>query len=122
MPVSIVIGEHAVLVAGAVQHVDGHSHALGVVRGEDVAEVAGRHAYVKRRAGCELAVGDQLRVCGHVVHHLRQQTAPIDGIRAGKGDAVLGEQLLGEGRVAEHVLGARLAIVEVAAHAPHVDV
>lgn len=76
------VGEHAVFVAGAQQHVDRGAHALGVIRGQDVAEVAGGHAHVKRVAGRKLAVGNKLRVSGNVVHDLRQQAAPVNGVRA----------------------------------------
>ena len=97
-------------------------HIFGVVGGQDVAEVARGHAYVQLVAQVQFAVGRQLRVGRHVVHDLGHEAPPVDGVRAGKSDAVLVLQLLRKGLVAEHVFRARLAVVEVSAHAPYLHV
>lgn len=76
------VGQHAVLVARAHEHVDGGSHAFGVPGGQDVAEVAGRNADVDGVACVYLALGDQLAVAGEVVDDLREQAPPVDGVRA----------------------------------------
>ena len=60
----------------------------------------------------------QLSVAGNVVNHLGKQTTPVDGVRAGKGNLATLHDLFGESIVPENVLGAGLAIVEIALNGP----
>ena len=113
------VGEHAVLVAGAEQGAQRRADLLCVPGGKDVAEVAGGNADIERLAGFELALGNELGVAGNVVHHLGKQAPPVDGVRAGKGNLAAFHDLLSESLVAEDVLRAGLAVVEVALHGPN---
>ena len=116
------VGEHAVVVAGAQQPFDGRTDLLGVPSGQDVAEVARGNAHVDGASGFDLARRHEFGIAGDVIDHLRQQPPPVDGVGAGKGDAVLVQQLLGELLVGKGVLDAGLAVVEIAAHGPHLHV
>ena len=116
------VGEHAVVVAGAQQPFDGRTDLLGVPSGQDVAEVARGNAHVDGASGFDLARSHEFGIAGDVIDHLRQQPPPVDGVGAGKGDAVLVQQLLGELLVGKGVLDAGLAVVESAAHGPHLHV
>ena len=95
---------------------------LGVPSGQDVAEVARGNAHVDGASGFDLARRHEFGIAGDVIDHLRQQPPPVDGVGAGKGDAVLVQQLLGELLVGKGVLDAGLAVVEIAAHGPHLHV
>ena len=76
------VGEHAVLVARAEEHLDRGAHALGVPCGEDVSEIARGDADVDRLAGFDLALRNQLGVARDVIHDLGHKPSPVDGVRA----------------------------------------
>ena len=116
------VGEHVVLVAGAQEHVDGRAHAPRVPGSQDVAEVSGGDAHVDGRPCVHLPREHQFGVGGHVVHDLRHEASPVDGVGAGQRHALGGKQAFGERGVGKHALDAGLAIVEVAAHGPHLHV
>ena len=88
---------------------------LGVVAGQDIAEVTGRHAEVNRLAPCDRAPLGQTEVGVEVVDNLRHQAAPVDGVRAGQADAAL-FQLGGNVSVGKDLLDASLGVVKVALH------
>ena len=115
------IGEHVVLVAGADQPAQRQTRLAGVVRGEDVAEVAGRHAEVDPVAHLNGALGEQVGIGGEVIDDLRHEAAEIDGVRGGQ-HAALRVHLFGEIRIGEDLLHAALRVVKVALHGDDVRV
>ena len=115
------IEQHVVGVAGADELAHGQAHALGVIGGEDVAEVAGGHAEVDLVAQGDDALFQQVRVGGEVVGHLRHQASPVDGVRAGELHALFRE-LAGKGLVAKDALDAGLRVVKVALYGADVGI
>lgn len=83
--------ENVVLVGCADELVDGETHALGEVAGEDVAEVAGGDDEARFRGGGEALL--EGKVGGEVVGCLGEDARPVDGVDgaellAGVGDGV----------------------------------
>ena len=115
------VEQHVVGVAGAQQPAHGQAHALGVVGGQYVAEVAGGHAEVDLLPHRDRALLDQIGVRGEVVGDLRHEASPVDGIGAGERIALL-RQLPGKLLVAKDALDARLRVVKVALYGADVDV
>ena len=62
---------------------DRQTEQLGIVAGEDIAEVAGRDHKLDLIADVDHLVGEQLGVSGEVVDDLRHQTAHVDGVGGG---------------------------------------
>src|SRR5699024_9524425 len=91
---------------------------LGVVAGQNIAEVAGGDAEVHLVAESDLARLQQLGVGGKVVDDLRRQPAPVDGVGAGQADVPLC-QAGGDLLVGKDPLDAGLGVVKVAARRVH---
>ena len=115
------VSQHVVLVARDDELGDGQAHALGIVAGQDIAEVAGRYAELHGVAGLDGAGAQQLRIGGKVVDDLRYQTADIDGVGARKHGAS-GLQALGKLLIGKDALDGALGVVKVAADAADSDV
>ena len=78
------VSQHVVLVARDDELGNGQTHALGVVAGQDIAKVAGRHAELHGIAGLDGTGAQQLRIGGKVVDDLRHQAPDVDGVGARK--------------------------------------
>ena len=91
---------------------------LGVPRGEDVAEVAGRNADVDGASRLDLARGDQLGVARHVVDDLGKQAPQLMELALDRATLRSSRSCRAKSS-SENALDARLAVVEVAAHAPY---
>ena len=68
--------QNVVLVGGHDQPINRQTHRTGNVTSADVSEVAGGH----REAHLLLVVFRHVNPAGDVVHHLRHQTRPVDGV------------------------------------------
>ena len=115
------VREDVVGVARADEAPGGQAHALGHPAGEDVPEVAGGHAEVELFAQLHDARGDRVAVGGEVIGYLRQEAAPVNGVRRGEEPAARG-QLFGQGRVGENALHAGLRVVKIPLHGADADV
>ena len=109
------VGEHVVAVGGADELPHRQAHPLGVVAGEDVAEVARGHAEVHLLPQLDLPGPQQVAVGGDIVDDLGQDAAPVDGVGRGEEPALL-PQDLPQCLVGEEGLHAPLGVVEVAPH------
>ena len=94
-------GEDVVLVGGDRQSADRQAHALGVIAGEHVAEIAGRHG--EGDAPVRRAERDR---AGEVIDDLGEDARPVDRVDARQAE------LVAEGEIAEQRLDDRLAVVE----------
>ena len=108
-------------IGSAEQLVDGHTHALGVVTGQNVAEVAGGDAEIDLVAHLNVAALDQLGIGGHIVDDLRQNAAPVDGVGRGQ-EIAAARQLCPQSFIREDGLDTGLGVVEVAHHSAYIDV
>ena len=115
------IREDVVGVGCADELIDRQTHFIGVVAGEDIAEVAGRDGDVDLLAEGDLPRVDHIAVGGNIVYDLRQQAAPVDGVRRAEHHAVLLEDRVGLG-IGEDALDGGLGVVKVAADGTDVDV
>ena len=98
---------------------DRQTQQLGVIAGQDVAEVAGRHAELHLVAQRDRPALHQLHVGGEVVHDLRDQTAHVDRVRRRQAHMRVAGQTGGQVTVAEDPLDRGLRVVEVALHRAH---
>ena len=115
------IREDVVLVGGADELADGQPHALGIVCGEDIAEIPGGDVKIYGRAHVDLPGRDEVEIGGKIIGDLRGEPAEVDGVRRGEDVSPALELLLA--RIArEDALDGGLALVEIAAHGEHVDV
>ena len=101
---------------------DRQTEHLRVIAGEDVTEVAGRHAELDFVARVDDLTFEQLRVRGEIVDDLRHQTAHVDGVGRREHNIRPIVDTLGELMVAEDTLDGTLCVVEIAAHRAHVHV
>ena len=93
--------ENVVLVGGDDQPLDRQPHPLGVIAGENVAEIAGRH---RER---DVAIGRAERDRGgEIIDDLREDARPVDRVDAGE------REFVAEGEIVEQRLHDVLAIVE----------
>ena len=115
------VSQHVVLVARDDELGDGQTHALGIVTGQDIAKVAGRHAELHGIAGLDGAGAQQLRIGGKVVDDLRHQAPDVDGVGARKHRAG-GFKTLGKLLIGKDALDGTLGVVEVATDAADGDV
>ena len=74
------VGQHVVAVGGADELVHRQAHLTRDVRGQDVAEVAGRDADVDLVPHFDCAALYHIAVRGNIVRDLRRKAAPVDGI------------------------------------------
>ena len=104
-------GENVVLVGRDDEAIDRQAHALGVIAGQHVAEIAGRdgegHRPLRR---AERDRGDE------IIDDLGEDAGPVDGIDARQA------HLVAEGEIAEQVLDDALAVVERALDRQRMDV
>ena len=118
VPVAVVdagadkIGQDVVAVGGADQPADRDSHPLGIVGGEDVAEVAGGDADVDGVAEGDLLLLDQGGIGRHIVDNLGDQPPPVDRVGGREHLPVLPEFRL-DRRVGKDGLDPALGVVEV---------
>ena len=106
------IGQNPVSIGCADQPGDRQSHFPGVIGGENIAEISGRHHDVDGISQRDLSVANHVAVSGNIIHDLRNQPAPVDGVGAGEHHAVL-LQLRGDGRIGENRLYAGLRVVKI---------
>ena len=66
------VRQDVIFIRGANQFRDRHAQLLGEVTRQNIAEVTGRHADIKRFAFFDLARFDEFRVGANIVHDLRQ--------------------------------------------------
>eukprot|EP01136_Pigoraptor_vietnamica_P033123 Opistho-1_new@95695 len=85
--------EHVVLVGGDHQLLDRQAHHARHMAGADVAEVARGH----REAHPLVVRLRGLEVPGEVIHHLRQQPRPVDGVDRADAPAALELEVVGDG-------------------------
>ena len=104
--------QHVVCVAGHNEPPDRKPHALCVIPCQHVSEVSGRHAEVDPFPLGDRALPAQRLVGFKIINDLRHQPSDIDGIGAGKEDALLGKDLSCTG--GENLLYPGLGIVEIA--------
>ena len=95
------------------QLAEGYAHHLGIVSCQNVAEVTGRHYNVQQVTVCDLSGFCQRNIRGNIVHDLRYQSAPVNGVRTGECHAAL-FQCFQHLVVGENLLDTTLAVVEVA--------
>ena len=105
------VREDVVGIGGNDEAAHRQAHALGVVAGEDVTEVAGGDAEGDLVPRTDGLAANELRVGVKVVADLRRETADVDGVGAREHHAALGEAL-GERAVREGALDLALAVVE----------
>lgn len=86
------VGEHAVGVTRADDAIDGYANLLGVPAREDVAEVSGGNGHVNGVTCLHGAIFDHDRIRADIVHDLRQQPAPVDRVRRGERDVLVGSR------------------------------
>ena len=115
------VGQDVILVRRADEPADGHAHPLRVEAGENVAEVACRDAEIDARPGFDGPSVQQVAVGRDVIHDLRQEPAPVDGVGRGQEVSAPGK-LPAQRLVGENALHAGLRVVKVAAHGAHADV
>ena len=94
---------------------------IGIVAGEDVAEVTGGDGDVDLIAEGDLAQIHHVAVCGHIVDDLRQQATPVDGVRGAEHHVMLVQNRLRIG-IGKDLLDRGLSVVEVAADSADIDV
>ena len=115
------VGQHVVFVAGADQPAYRQTGLARVIRRQNVAEVARRHAEIHLVARLDRARFQQIGVGGKIIHHLRHEAAEIDGVRGGKHAPLRGHRF-GKDVIREDALHAGLRIVKVAVHGNHMGV
>ena len=109
------VGQDVILVGSANQLAHRQAHLLGIITGQDIAKVSGRHAEVHRLSPGNIALLHQAEVGIEVVHDLRHQATPVDGVCAGQADIAL-FQFFSNRSIAKHAFHAGLGIVKVAVH------
>ena len=115
------IRQHIVAVGRADQLAYRQAHALGIIRCQNVAKVTGGDAEVHLVTHGNGVIPNQIAVSGDVVDHLRQNTAPVDGIGGGQEESPP-VQLRPDGFIGEDPLHAGLGIVKVADDRPDVHI
>ena len=106
------IRQHIVAVGGADQLPHRQPHPLGVVAGQNIAEIPRGHAEIHWLAQLDLMGFQQVAVGGNIVNHLRKDAPPIDGVGGGKEISPSG-QLFPHGLVRENPLHTVLRVVKV---------
>ena len=84
--------EHIVFVGGRHQSVDGQTHHACHMAGAHIAKVAARH----READLLRIACGGLKITGKVIHHLRQQTRPVDRVDCANFVFVFESQIVGD--------------------------
>ena len=84
--------QYIVLIGRDHQLVNRQAHHAGHVTSAHVAEVAAGHA----KADALAVIGGGLQVAGKIVHHLRHQARPIDGVHRSNAVAPLEIQIAGD--------------------------
>ena len=74
------ISQYIVGIGRANHGLDGQAHVLGIIPGQNVAEVAGGHHHIHRLAYLQLTHFAQIRISGEIIDNLRHQTAPVNRI------------------------------------------
>ena len=74
------ISQYIVGIGRANHGLDGQAHVLGIIPGQNVAEVAGGHHHIHGLAYLQLTHFAQIRISGEVIDNLRHQTAPVNRI------------------------------------------
>ena len=113
--------QHVIFIGRADQTAHGQPHALGIVTGKDVAEVAGRNAEVHWLAPGDSAVLCQTEVGIEVVNDLRNQPSPVDGVCAGKANTALFKRFRHR-RIGKNFFHTGLGVVKVSVHRVNMDV
>ena len=94
---------------------------FGVVARQDIAEVPRRDAEVNFVPQCDFAALQQIAVGRNIIHDLRQDPAPVDGV-CRREEIPLVLQIFAQNWVGENALHAALRVVEVSPHGAHADV
>ena len=103
------------------QLAEGHAHHLGIVSRQNVTEITGRHYNVQQVTVCDLSGFCQRNIRGNIVHDLRYQSAPVNGVRTGECHTAL-FQCFQHLVVGEDLLDTTLAVVEVALYGTNCNV
>ena len=106
------ISQNIIGIGSTDQFSDRHAHLFRIVRRQNVAEVPGRHYHVDKVAHSDLFVFDQFAVGGDIVHNLRQQTSPVDGVSRGEHHIVF-RQLCHDLRIGKDLLYPGLRVVKI---------
>ena len=115
------IGEDVVFIGRADEFSDGQPHALGVIRREDVAEIARGNGEVDLFAHLRLPGRDEVEIRRKIIGDLRGEPSEIDGV-CGREDVSPLFEFFRVLFAREDGLDRRLADVEIAADGNDVDV
>ena len=115
------IGEHVVAVAGADQAAHRQAHPLGVIAGQDVAEIAGGHHEVHGLPRADRPGVHQVGIGGEIIDHLGSQAAKVNRVGRG-GELSQPLHLFLKGLVREELFDPALGIVKIAPNPQHMGV
>ena len=120
-PVVEKVGKHVVDVACDDEFVYRKPHSLCVISRENVAEIPRGHHEVDGFALVYLSRSEKVEIRRNVIHYLRREPAPVDGVGGGEGISELLEFLF-RLLARENTFDRGLRVVEIAFDAYDVDI
>ena len=115
------VAQHVILIGRAHQLSDGRTDLSCDPGCQNIAEIAGGHHHIERFLLSDGAAPHQRQPDPHIIGHLREQTADIDGIGAGEDHRIAA--FLRRQRRGENFLHGTLSIIKIAFNAayPHIS-
>ena len=115
------VRQHVIRVRRAHERSHGKPHVLGVIARQNIAEVSRRDAEIDLVAKRDFAALQQVAVGRDIIHDLRQDSSPVDGV-CRREEIALVRQILAQNGIGEDALHAALRVVEVSPYGAHADV
>ena len=115
------ISQNLVAIRCAQQTLHGQAHQLSIIASQNIAKIAGGHNKVHLVAKADFAGSDGIHISTKIVHNLRHQAAPVDGVSRREGKAIF-RQLIAEHLIAKNFLYTALSIVKIALNAKNLHV